>query len=324
MGNSKEVLFGQVADEQRDYWQRNQLNQRDAAVLDQHFDNRARGGKWQQGISAYSIPRAQKAALKESRIGGILQVEGGDQFWEAEYLKAQAKLSGQSPSIPDPWGGRNPGSVPEVDMTALLQQRMRSQGSPGNSFEIPGQQQPARSSLCTLQEGHTFYSPLKVEAFGTTQPLAKTGGTIKGVQGRQFQIEGQVTAYVVDGLQTVDLSKMDPSRLKPLYRVTAPLLGTFLVPQEAIQELSGNGMVNGGRQLLIDSGQQHRVEQLRMNQQQMLQQQQQQQQQRQGQGQSRLLTSQPSSQQQPRPTNPQEILQQQSRELLRRRGMLKG
>jgi hypothetical protein len=148
----------------------------------------------------------------------------------------------------------------------------------------------------------TFYQPLQIQGFGTTQPLARTGGRTQGLQGRQFQVEGVVTAYVVDGLQTIDLSKMEPSRLKPLVRVSAPLLGTFLVPQEAIQEMGGGGP---SRQLLIDSGQQHRIEQ-RQN------------------WQNQQAQFMPQQQVPQRPMNPHDALQAQSRALLARRGLLRG
>jgi hypothetical protein len=229
--------------------------------------------------------------------------------------------------------------VEEVDAGALMQQRLLGQMSrtptpqhgamPGHAMATGQQsfQQPP-ASVVTLQEGYTFYQPLQIQGFGTTQPLAKTGGQIKGVQGRQFQVEGVVTAYVVDGLQTIDLSKMEPGRLKPLVKVTAPLLGTFLVPQEAIQEMSGGP--SSQRHLLVDSGNHNRMDQRAAYAQQQQQMQQQALAQQQAQQRSLLVSApqgrQAMPQQQPmnRPTSHQEMLQQQSRELMRRRGLLKG
>jgi len=324
MAYSKDILFGPVTNEQPDYWERNDLARRDRSLLDRHFDSRSRGGQWKNGqdpsVSAYSIPRSQKVALRESPVGGIPAYEGGGTSWDDKYLQAQAKLAGRAPTnLPDPFQGRSPMSPEEVDVSRLLQTRAATQGP-----QLAGPQSQGPRT-CTLQEGHTFYQALQIQGFGTTQPLAKTGGLIKGVQGREFQIEGAVTAYVVDGLQTIDLSKMEPGRLRPLIRVTAPLLGTFLVPQEAIQEQGGQGPSRG---LLIDSGQHHRVDQ-RSDQRAQWQAQQQQ-------AQHGLLIpnasqhlgrqSIPSQQFAPqsRPANPQEILQQQQREMMRRRGILKG
>lgn len=314
MANSKDVLFGPVVDEQKDYWQRNKLTQRDAALIDNHFNNRSHGQRVQNSMNAYAIPRSSKVALKETVIGGLPVWDGAASVWDDRYTQAQGKLlHGNSLStLKDPWQGRSPGMVEEIDAGAIMQQRLLTQAAtrggpthgpmPGHAM-VTGQQQSQRqTSVCTLTEGMTFYQPLQIQGFGTTQPLARTGGRIQGVQGRQFQVEGVVTAYVVDGLQTIDLSKMEPSRLKPLVRVSAPLLGTFLVPQEAIQEMGGSG---SSRQLLIDSGQQHRIEQ-RQNWQNQ---------------QAQFIPQQQVSQ---RPMNPQDALQAQSRALLARRGLLKG
>lgn len=314
MANPKDVLFGPVVDEQKDYWQRNKLAQRDAALIDNHFVNRSHGQRVQNSMNAYAIPRSSKVALKETVVGGLPVWDGAASVWDDRYTQAQGKLlHGNSLStLKDPWQGRPPGMTEEIDAGAIMQQRLLSQAAtrggpthgpmPGHAMVTGQQQSQQQASVCTLTEGMTFYQPLQIQGFGTTQPLARTGGRIQGVQGRQFQVEGVVTAYVVDGLQTIDLSKMEPSRLKPLVRVSAPLLGTFLVPQEAIQEMGGGGP---SRQLLIDSGQQHRIEQ-RQN------------------WQNQQAQFMPQQQVPQRPMNPQDALQAQSRALLARRGLLKG
>lgn len=315
MANPRDVLFGPVVDEQKDFWQKNKLAQRDAALIDNHFVNRSHGQRVQNSLNAYAIPRSSKVALKETIIGGLPVWDGAASTWDDRYAQAQGKLlQGNTLStLKDPWQRRTPGMVEEVDAGAIMQQRLLSQAAnqggpthgpmPGHAMVTGQQHSQQQASTCTLAEGHTFYQSLQIQGFGTTQPLAKTGGRIQGVQGRQFQIEGVVTAYVVDGLQTIDLSKMEPSRLRPLVRVTAPLLGTFLVPQEAIQEMGGGAA--SSRQLLIDSGQQHRIEQ-RQNWQNTQQQQ--------------VMPQQVPQ----RPMNPQDALQAQTRALLARRGLLKG
>ena len=182
----------------------------------------------------------------------------------------------------------------------------------GRGFNTPAQR------VCTLSEGHTYFQPLQIQGFGTTQPLAKSGGQLRGIQGRQFEINETVTAYVVDGLQTIDLSKMEPGRLRTLVKVTAPLVGTFLVPQEAIQEIGGGP---GANRTVLTDGRGWTPQQ--MQQMQMQQQQQQMMQQRQ------LLTNAPANrpmmpQQPARPMSAQEQLAQQSREMLKRKGLLRG
>lgn len=309
MANPKDVLFGPVNDEQKDYWQRSSLAQRDARLIDNHFNNRSHGQKFQNSMNAYSIPRSAKVALKETAIGGLPVWDGAVSVWDEKYAQAQGKLLNGNPltKLQDPWQGRKPGMTEEIDAGAIMQQRLMSQAAmpsgpshgpmPGNAMVMGQQQSQQQTRVCTLTEGLVYFQPLQIQGFGTTQPLARTGGRIQGVQGRQFQIEGSVTAYVVDGLQTIDLSKMEPSRLKTLVRVSAPLLGAILVPQEAIQEM---GIGGPSRQLLIDSGQQHRIDQ-RQN----------------------WQPQQPQVYPQ-RPMNQQNSLDAQSKALLARRGLLKG
>jgi hypothetical protein len=319
MADSANIKFGVVPDEQPDYWRRNQYNQKAQADLDRHFTERAHGKRIEKSMSAYAIPRSQKVALRENRIGGIPQVEGGVNNWDPKYLAAQGKLVGAQPVM------RGPNE--EVDVGAALQSRMAANAAmPGGPTHgpMPGHGMAMGTGrgfntptprVCTLAEGHTYFQPLQIQGFGATQPLAKTGGRLQGVQGRQFEINETVTAYVVDGLQTIDLSKMEPGRLRPLVKVSAPLLGTFLVPQEAIQEVGGGP---GANRTVLTDGRGWTPQQM--------QQMQMQQQQRQ------LLTNTPVNrpmppQQQPqfnRPMSAQEQLAQQSRDLLRRKGLLKG
>lgn len=295
MANPKDVLFGPVVDEQRDYWQR---NKRDAILIDNHFNARAHGQKLDTRSNAYAIPRSAKVALKETAIGGLPVWDNAAMVWDERYAQAQNKLAQTYPATNQTYNNDR-----EVDAGGILQQRLLAQAAmpsspmhgamPGNAMVNGLQSNQQVSRTCLLAEGHTFYQTLQIQGFGATQPLAKTGGKIQGVQGRQFQIDGTITAYVVDGLQTIDLSKMEPSRLKPLVRVSAPLLGTLLVPQEAIMEANMGG---APRQLLIDSSNPRQQQAQRI--QQMPQ----------------------------RPVvNPQSVdLQAQSRALLARRGLLRG
>jgi hypothetical protein len=273
-------------------------------------------------MNAYAIPRSQKVALRENRIGGIPVIEGGASNWDQKYLAAQGKLVN---TVQPPARGMNE----EVDAGAMLQSRLAAAAAtpagpthgpmPGHGMATgTGRGFEPAARVCTLSEGHTYFQSLQIQNFGSTQPLAKTGGQLRGVQGRQFEIKGTVTAYVVDGLQTIDLSRMEPGRLRPLVRVEAPLLGTFLVPQEAIQEIGGGP--GATRTLLTDSRGYTPQQMQQMQQQQMMQQQMQQRQ---------MLPNNPVQrpvmpQQPSRPMSAQEQLAQQSRDMLRRKGLLKG
>lgn len=322
MANERQVQFGPVRDEQPNFWEKDEHNRQARKDLDRHFTERAHGKRIEKSMSAYAIPRSQKVVLRENKIGGIPVIEGGASNWDQKYISAQGKLAGSQPA---PRGMNE-----EIDAGAILQSRLvANAAAPGGPTHGPmpghgmatgtgrGFEPPPR--VCTLSEGHTYFQALQVQNFGTNQPLAKTAGQLKGVQGRQFEVKGTVTAYVVDGLQTIDLSKMEPTRLRTLVRVEAPLLGSFLVPQEAIQEIGGGPGAN--RALLTDSRGYTPQQMQMMQQQQMMMQQQQQRQ---------MLTNTPAQrpmvmpQQVARPMSTQEQLAQQSRDLLKRKGLLKG
>ncbi len=315
MANEKQVQFGPMKDEQPDFWERNPYNQKSKNDLDRHFTERAHGKRIEKSMSAYAIPRSQKVALRENKIGGIPVIEGGASNWDQKYLAAQSKLVGSQPMMR--------GVNEEIDAGAILQSRLvANAASPPSSTHGPlpghgmatgtgrGFEQPTQ--VCTLLEGHTYFQPLQVQNYGSTQPLARSGGQLRGVQGRQFEVKGTVTAYVVDGLQTIDLSKMEPARLRTLIRVEAPLLGAFLVPQEAIQEVGGGP---GAKRTLLTDARGYTPQQMQMMQQQQ---------------QRQMLTSTPAQRpvvMPPQPTRPmstQEQLAQQSRDLLKRKGLLKG
>lgn len=353
--------FGPVSNEQPDFWQRGYAT-RDGHLLDGHFDHRSRGHRSINGqdssINAYAIPKGMKVKLIENPTGGIPKIDGGALIWDENYVQAQSRLlqNGQVPNLPDPYQGQRPDGVQEVDIGNIMAQRMmNSRGTsnntgyqklapaqqqqhgpmPGYGINNPQVQQGGGNGTCQLQEGHTFFQALNIQGFGTTTPLAKTGGQIKGVQGREFKMEGVHQCYVVDGLQTIDLSKMEPARQRTLVRVTAPLLGTFLVPQEAI--ITQEGGQSQGRQLLIDTNQSQNLQgrQQWMHQQQQAQQAQQQQQlihtqqmQQQGRPQQQQYQQQYREQQQQMQQQqaPQQRpnVQQMGVDLLRRRGILKG
>lgn len=319
MANPQQPRFGQVPDEQPDFWNKNEYSQQARRDLDGHFMARSHGKRIEKSMSSYAIPRSQKVALVENKIGGIPQVQGGASTWDQKYLAAQGKLAGAQPAAR--------GLNEEVDAGAILQSRLAANAAaPGGPTHgpMPGHGMAtgtgrgfntSPSRVCTLTEGHTYFQPLQIQGFGTTQPLAKSGGQLRGVQGRQFEVNETVTAYVVDGLQTIDLSKMEPGRLRTLVKVTAPLLGTFLVPQEAIQEMSGGP---GSNRTVLTDGRGWTPQQMQqMQQQQMMQQRQ-------------VLTNAPVNrpaqmqQQYARPMSPQEQLAQQSRDMLKRKGLLRG
>lgn len=332
--NNNVVAFGPVKDEQPTFWNGSNLARRDATLLDKHFSARSHGQKIinTNDNSAYAIPNSMKIALRANRVGGLLTFDGAPRlFSESVNQSSVPKLlqqtngyinnqTSQQPNNSGGWSG-------EIDAAGILSQRMMGQQAMAMNQPSQQQNQPGSASLCTLREGHTFFQALQVQGTGTSQSMAKTGGQIKGVQGKKFQIDGVVQAYIIDGLQTIDLSKTDSSRLRSLVRVSAPLLGAFLVPPEAIipesmdynngnQGFQQQGLITSGRTLLTDARQNPRYQQQQYQRQQELQASQQR---------ATFVPQTQFSQQQRGSTgDPRQQIQQNAMNLLRRRGILKG
>lgn len=242
-------------DENPQYWQE---RQRDAKVLDRHWQLRSQGGNplAEMNKSAYVIPNHQKVRLKESAIGGLPEFQGRVQDISRNYAMAQTKLASQDPSKFIPTNQNTQGSpVQELDGNALLFQRMLSNGTNTQNVTSPQQlnipQQPT-SQVCQLTEGYSFYTALNTGGFGIQTQLVKKGGQInQGFTGKQFQLEGVVQCYWIDGLPSpINLQTPEPTRMLNLVKVTLPMQGSFLVPQEAI--IREGGIQQGGRQLLVD------------------------------------------------------------------------
>lgn len=139
----------------------------------------------------------------------------------------------------------------DIDLTQLLAQRlMNQQGSPG--FGFGNQQVPQHQSVgsqmeqrvCFLKEGTCGYRIVSSD-FGTDIPLVISSGPITGVVGRQFENKGLKRCYLVDSHSSmvgasIDLSKMNesPEKFIHLVQVSAPLLGTVLVPENCVVKMN--------------------------------------------------------------------------------------
>lgn len=282
-------------------------------MLDQHLQNRM-NGRGPDNIRAYSTPKSQQIALRENGKGGLPVFDGMRSnvpkysYGESLSLGGMSTLAGQSS------GGY------DMDVGQMLAQRAQQSA----------QQQPApqgNTGVCQLQEGYVCFQPLNIPGAGTTMPLVRKTGQLQGVQGKSFQLEGAVQCYVVDGLQTVDLSRIDPQRMVTLVKVSAPFSGTYMVPMEAVVPTAGAS--GAQRQILTDSSPRRapnswmnntpqqqppppppvRQSPLSVPQQNPRYQQQQQ-----------VLLN----QREPQNTNIQQTVQQQGLDVLRRRGLLRG
>ena len=101
-----------------------------------------------------------------------------------------------------------------------------------------------------LVEGFPYYTRLQTDSFGHTIALFKTAGVINGPTSRGVQVKGEVSGYLIDGMNNVDMSKIkEQSQPVALVEVSVPFLGTFLVSKEAVIN-RGSGPMGDGRKLL--------------------------------------------------------------------------
>jgi len=157
--------------------------------------------------------------------------------WEAKYwANRAAQLQQQRPQYQQPTRPQ----VPEIDVAGMLMQRA-----------MMGQQPMMGTSAVYLREGVNYYRQIQNnDGFGTTTALIKSMGPLNGVNGKEFTIMGELRAYCVDNLSTIDLSKIneEPQRMLDLVRVRAPFVGDLLVERSAI--INNSNVSYGGRAIL--------------------------------------------------------------------------
>lgn len=171
-----------------------------------------------------------------------------DEYWKkraADMEHHQPAHTTQGKSLDDVLSGV-PGmpSLPghnnnngEIDasqiMARRLSQQMQTQGMPGMSVQ-PSQQQGPQAQIVFVKEGVRAYRRLEGADWGHTTPLARLVGPQGGVEGKQFEFKGTVNVYIVEGNGPIDMSNVDPSKLKRLAVISAPFVGTLLVSEGAI------------------------------------------------------------------------------------------
>lgn len=286
MSNDKK--FGPVADEQPHYWASPEAV-RQARLLDQHFEQRKMGvSSNKDSLSNYAIPKSMKDAIRVNPDGGLPLIQtnvnsDGNGKPDAElayrraYEAAQERFLQRAPEISKQLGidlestnyypqesrpVQQPQNIQNNGWIDINQQQLRNslQRQVPENIALPQTQyeQPVNSGLgrmCTLSEGYQYFQPLKTGGFATTMTLAKSAGTIRGVQGKSFEIREIVECYIIDGLESIDLSSIDPNRKKHLVCISIPMQGVALVPREAIREVTQQPGQVQQRQMLIDTRQ---------------------------------------------------------------------
>lgn len=326
------------------YWN-NKETARFAGQLDTFFVQRSRG-QIQPQFREYALPKSQMVELRENRQGGLPLARGLQNSalpsnyatskitpMTQEARESMQYLNGGTMGMPQnaPYGGTDAVSMNrEVDVAQVMQQRMMQQGySPAQMTQQGFANMPAQGTgprVVTLIEGHTFYRPLAVSGFPTAMPIVRTGGTIAGIKG-PVEMKEVARVYNADGLQRIDASVViqDTRRHMQLVVVQGTWTnGPVLVAAEAILE-NGQGR-NGTQQLLIDSNQRQQQYQQPQPQQSIEQRMMMHHQQHQMNADQQLLLQQPTRQapMQQQPQRQISQIDQSSRDLLRKRGLLKG
>jgi hypothetical protein len=318
-----------LIDESPDYWQKNQEFEGQLKT----FYHQRKTGQLKQEFREYAIPKSQMAELRVNPANGIPIIKGGNQGL-IPLSRTLSRLSGLNEGAREVLQGLDPYSDMssmdrDVDVTGMMRQRMSQQGqSPAMMAQQGFANMPAQGTggrTVSLIEGHTFYRPLQVSGFPTSMPIVRTGGTIAGIQG-QVELKEMKRVYNADGLARIDAQvvQQDTGRHMDLVVVQGTWTnGPVLVSREAIVE---NGFGNSGNQQLLQDGRQRQLQQQvpqsNFEQRMMIQHQQQQQ----ASNQQLLLQQQrPMNRPMPQQQQPRVAqIDQSSRDLLRKRGLLKG
>lgn len=121
----------------------------------------------------------------------------------------------------------------DLDATSALQNR----AMPG-----PAQNSHSQTSqMVMVQEGAVYYRSIQNDGFGTTMPMVRNCGPIVGVTGKEFQYKRDTHCYLIDNMNVVDLSEINPNKMLNLVEVSAPFLGSFLVEKSSIIPLRQPG-----------------------------------------------------------------------------------
>lgn len=158
--------------------------------------------------------------------------------WEAKYwANREQQLASQKKSLGQPTNQATRG-YPEIDPMKMMQQRMMQGHLPG--------QTPSSNRSVMLREGAEYFRHLKGgDGFGNVIPLVRSMGQLNGVAGREFAHMGETRGILVDGMNMVDMSKIneEPDRISTYVRVRAPFVGDILVKSGTIIETQGSQRV---------------------------------------------------------------------------------
>lgn len=167
--------------------------------------------------------------------------------WEEKYWQQRQ----QGTNVPKPGApnfARKPnGPLPEQgdwDITDRLKAKIQQQAA------LTSMGQGESQGTANLVEGLPYYTRLQSENFGHTASLFKTAGIIQGPTARNVTVKKEVTGYVIDNMQTVDMSRIGEGMKVSLVEVSVPFLGNFLVPKEAIVKINQANLTGNNKIIL--------------------------------------------------------------------------
>lgn len=168
--------------------------------------------------------------------------------WEAKYWQQRAQQIQRAKT--------NPESLPHYEPAHVTQDKQRTlRGNDGgwqdidpvtamytNAHGMASRGMGPQVQTVMLKPGTVYYKAVDASGFGNTMPLVrKCGPYYENGVNREFEMMQECRCYVIDNLNTVDLSNIDPKRLVQLVQVRAPFVGTILVERGAVISPSNRG-----------------------------------------------------------------------------------
>jgi hypothetical protein len=170
--------------------------------------------------------------------------------WEAKYWQQRMNQIQQQ---------QQPKQQPHYEPAHIAQQKMKPNNGGWNDVDpitaiysnmdgLASRGMGPQTQTVLVKPGTVYYKAIQAEGFGTTMPLVRNCGPYSDGNMREFEMLSECRCYVIDNLPAVDLSNLEPTRLKQLVQVRAPFIGTILIERSAIisPSISGSPQVLKG------------------------------------------------------------------------------
>ena len=167
--------------------------------------------------------------------------------WEKQYWQQKIQQKQQ--------GTKNPQDLPHFEPAHVTQDKHRATGPNGqwqdvdpmtamytNAQGMSSRGMGPQVQTVYLREGATVYRAVQAESFGSTVPLVRNCGPTQGVGGKEFEMRGACSCYVIDSLEVIDMGNLDSKRSVQLVELRAPWIGTVLVEKNSILSSQSAGL----------------------------------------------------------------------------------